>query len=504
MSHRRDLNNDLSPQERTSLINLMLDFLNDSIVAEHTTIIHNDVHIFTGHRQYIERLENFLNSNGGGHFVPLPMWNPANPIPAEFNIVKARDNGTLRQPLANLNPNLPLPSQFAHPAVCQFSNGDDLGNAVNPWHGSVHIAIGGTMADFSNASAAPIFWCWHAFVDHIYWNWQNGCQNLLPFSRQSAWQPAWSPSATTRNPNNLDLFIVGNDGRVYTSWWYAGSDWSGINDNWRSLGGFFPPGAPVSAVARTPDILDLFVVGNDGRVYTSWWHVGSDWSGINDNWRSLGGFFPPGAPVSATTRNPNNLDLFVVGNDGRVYTSWWYAGSDWSGINDNWRSLGGFFPVGAPVSAVARTPDNLDLFIVGNDGRVYTSWWYAGSDWSGINDNWRSLGGFFPVGAPVSAVARTPDNLDLFIVGNDGRVYTSWWYAGSDWSGINDNWRSLGGFFPPSAPVSATTRNPNNLDLFVVGNDGRVYTSWWYAGSDWSGINDNWRSLGGFFPVPTE
>jgi len=22
------------------------------------------------------------------------------------------------------------------------------------------------------ASAAPIFWCWHSFVDHIYWDWQ--------------------------------------------------------------------------------------------------------------------------------------------------------------------------------------------------------------------------------------------------------------------------------------------------------------------------------------------
>ena len=42
--------------------------------------------------------------------------------------------------------------------------------------------------------------------------------------------------------------------------------------------------------------------------------------------------------------------------------------------------------------------DQLDCFITGNDGRVYTSWWHEGSDWSGINNNWRSIGGFFPVG----------------------------------------------------------------------------------------------------------
>src|SRR6185437_8477147 len=123
-------------------------------------------------------------------------------------------------------------------------------------------------------------------------------------------------------------------------------------------------------------------------------------------------------------------------NDGRrSYPSWWFQGVDWSGINDNWRPIGGFFPPGAPVAAVARTPTNLDLFITGNDARVYTSWWFQGVDWSGINDNWGPIGGFFPAAAPVAAVARTGTNLDLFITGNDARVYTSWWFQGVDWSG---------------------------------------------------------------------
>ncbi len=314
--------------------------------------------------------------------------------------------------------------------------------------------------------------------------------------------PAGAPiAAVSRKPGQLDLFVCGNDGRVYTSWWTEGQDWSGINDNWRSIGGVFPPGARLAAVARTPDNLDVFICGNDGRVYTSWWSAGADWSGINDDWRSIGGFFPAGAPLSAVARTPNNLDVFVCGNDGRVYTSWWFAGADWSGINDDWRTIGGFFPAGAPLSAVARTPNNLDVFVCGNDGRVYTSWWFAGADWSGINDDWRNIGGFFPAGAPLSAVARTPNNLDVFVCGNDGRVYTSWWFAGADWSGINDDWRSIGGIFPAGAPLAATARTPNNLDVFVCGNDGRVYTSWWFAGADWSGINDNWRSIGGIFPA---
>ncbi|MGH3470463.1 MAG: hypothetical protein ACRDPG_00255, partial [Nocardioidaceae bacterium] len=100
---------------------------------------------------------------------------------------------------------------------------------------------------------------------------------------------------------------------------------------------------------------------------------------------------------TCVARMSNQLDLFVTGNDGRVYTSWWHEGSDWSGINDNWSPIGGFFPQDALVAAVARASDQLDLFVTGNDGRVYTSWWHEGSDWSGINDNWRPIGGFFPV-----------------------------------------------------------------------------------------------------------
>ena len=91
---------------------------------------------------------------------------------------------------------------------------------------------------------------------------------------------------------------------------------------------------------------------------------------------------------------------------------------------------------------MARESGQLDCFITGNDGRVYTSWWHEGSDWSGINDNWRAIGGFFPAAAPVAALARMSDQLDCFITGNDGRVYTSWWHEGSDWSGINNNWRA--------------------------------------------------------------
>ncbi len=171
MTHRADLNG-LGAPDRQALVNLMLQYLTDAVVANHLNITHSGLEIFTGHRAYIAGMEAFLAANGGGQFVPLPMWNPANPIPPEFNVVKAQDNGTARPALQNLNPNRPLPAQYEYPAVCSFQSGSVLGNAINGWHGGLHVAVGGTMGNGTIASAAPIFWCWHAFLDHVYWDWQ--------------------------------------------------------------------------------------------------------------------------------------------------------------------------------------------------------------------------------------------------------------------------------------------------------------------------------------------
>jgi hypothetical protein len=126
----------------------------------------------------------------------------------------------------------------------------------------------------------------------------------------------------------------------------------------------------IVGLARVPEHLDVFSVGVDGRMTSAWWHDSTPWSGTF----TIGGFFPPGAPVAAVARSQDHLDVFVIGNDGRMYTSWWHNGQNWSGTADNWLPIGGFFPVRAHVAAVARMTEHLDVFVVGKDGRMYTSW----------------------------------------------------------------------------------------------------------------------------------
>ncbi len=150
----------------------MLAYINDDVVDAHVHINHSGSDLLQGHRDYIQELEGYLRANGASAFVPLPKWDPATAIPSEFNVVKPTDGGTELPPLEDLNPSLPLPRTFSSPSVCSFPSAAVLGNSLNGWHGEVHVQIGGTMGDARIASAAPIFWCWHAFIDDVYATWQ--------------------------------------------------------------------------------------------------------------------------------------------------------------------------------------------------------------------------------------------------------------------------------------------------------------------------------------------
>ena len=69
MTHRADLNG-LSGSDRQTLVNLMLQYLTDAVVANHLNITHSGLEIFTGHRAYIAGMEAFLSAN----FIPEPRF----------------------------------------------------------------------------------------------------------------------------------------------------------------------------------------------------------------------------------------------------------------------------------------------------------------------------------------------------------------------------------------------------------------------------------------------
>jgi hypothetical protein len=189
-----------------------------------------------------------------------------------------------------------------------------------------------------------------------------------------------------------------------------------------------PFGPPVSAVMRNSSSLDVFSIGRDGRIMAAAWEqqvLEGQWRGW---WHIRGGKTSKNAKVASVSRDPNKLDVFVVGNNGRIYTAAWdkkVNESEWRG----WWSIGELVaPPGSAISAVSRDPNKLDVFVVGNNGRIYTAAW----DQNVSQGKWRGWwniqeGKDCPPGAPVSAVSRDPNKLDVFVVGNNGRIYTAAW-----------------------------------------------------------------------------
>jgi hypothetical protein len=297
-------------------------------------------------------------------------------------------------------------------------------------------------------------------------------------------------AAVARDVNKLDLFIAGTDGKTYTAAWdrnVTNGQWRGW---WNILTGATPVGGTVSAISRDPAKLDVFVVSNDGGVYTAAWDAAvanGQWRGW---WRILDLAAKPGSPVAAVSRDPNKLDIFVAGADGKTYTAAWdqnVASGQWRGW---WNILTGAIPAGGTITAVARDPGKLDIFLVSNDGGIYTAAWdahVANAQWRGW---WRILNGVAAPGSAVAAVARDPGKLDVFVIGSDHGVYTAAWdanVANGQWRGW---WKILNGVAAPGSGVAAVSRDANKLDVFIVGTDGALWTAAWdanVASAQWRG-----------------
>lgn len=164
--------NIMPPNERAQLARRIEEYVTPEIIQEHLDAIrlgmHDDpVGFLSFHRRYIGGLEVFLLQLGYLRWVPLPMWDPREPIPQEFNIPNSGP-GRLR----DLNPNISFSPQFDNENLADFSTVEELGEALRNRHNEVHRRIGGIMNDLRRAPEAPIFWPFHSFIDDIWWKWQ--------------------------------------------------------------------------------------------------------------------------------------------------------------------------------------------------------------------------------------------------------------------------------------------------------------------------------------------
>ena len=232
----------------------------------------------------------------------------------------------------------------------------------------------------------------------------------------------------------------------------------------------------VTVVARAINNIDVFAVSDiNGGVYTSAWDPKGGWKG----WWRIGNLkASPGSRVAAVSRGPNKLNIFVADYKGYVHTAAWDGeeGSGWRG----WWTLGNSYDSktvpGGSVTAIARAPDELDVFVAGKDTNVWAKRWTGNTGWSA---GWERVGkaGAMKVvpGSPIAVVSTNANNLSLFLADATGRIkYTR--VNGEAWG--KANWRNIqNGHTSPGGSVTATLNGPYHIDLFVVGSSGGVFTA---------------------------
>jgi hypothetical protein len=120
-----------------------------------------------------------------------------------------------------------------------------------------------------------------------------------------------APAAVSRNTNRIDVFYVGPNGHLWTSWWDGSQSvwWSAPTD----LGGVQLSSAP-AAVSRNTNRIDVFYVGPNGHLWTSWWDGSQSiwWSAPTD----LGGAQPSSAPA---TTHWFSREVYYRGPDGNLW-----------------------------------------------------------------------------------------------------------------------------------------------------------------------------------------
>ncbi|MGI8783684.1 MAG: neuraminidase-like domain-containing protein [Acidobacteriota bacterium] len=347
-------------------------------------------------------------------------------------------------------------------------------------------------------------------------------------------------AAAAPSADRLELFTVGKDGGVHHAWWGPpanGGQWS----DWERLDNGFsvPVGSPVTVYVR-PTILELFVFGSTAFPHTRQAKIqpnGLNWLPWTSVPAGAGLTGPPvhvevtaispapgrlllltldknGTPLviardatqmwdgwypldsTGTPTFPSSVSVPAVANTGSVHIFLlgpWDHGDvtekvgDQDHLSGNWNAYGlpqTPIPLYSPVTAIARSDLNIDVFVVGDDGSIQGFGLHKPApDQSHIRDpKWFRIGTLsVPKRSPIAAVARGQQNLDLFVVGKDGRIYQAWWDpqfnegAWSEWTAISAAHET----FPARAPITAINRRPGHIDLFVVGNDGRIYSAWW-------------------------
>jgi len=296
--------------------------------------------------------------------------------------------------------------------------------------------------------------------------------------------PANAPVATAFYPlnNQLEAFLVGNDGAVYLIW-------KAQNDVWNSpvpltAAGFAPPGAPLAALYYPlNEQLEVFVVDNTGAINVLWkaqngtWNVPVALTGP--------GLAPSGASLSGVYYPLNEqLEVFVVDNTGAINVLWKAQNGTWNAPVA--LTVGGLLPPGGGLTSVYYPPnEQLEVHFIDNAGAVEVLW-------KAQNGTWNTPVGLGPAGQapPGAAIASVyyplNEQLETFFIDGAGALNVLWKVHNGTWA--QPVAITPASFAAPGGSVAATYYwLGTQLEVFASDAAGGVQLMWKALNSTWRG-----------------
>jgi len=281
--------------------------------------------------------------------------------------------------------------------------------------------------------------------------------------------------------HQLEMFAVGSDGRAYTLWKQNNQAWEVPAPI--SPPDLFPPGAGVTA-AYYPlnQQLEVFAVGNDGRVYLLW-------KANNGPWHdpvpiSSEGFARPGGNLTVAYYPINDqLELLLIGNDGRAYVLWKDNNGPWHDPAPI--SLANLAPPGAAITCCLYPVfGQLEVFVAGNDGSVHVLWKQNNGLWQ--EPARIAPPGFTDPGACITAISYPLDNqLEVLVAGHDRSINLIWKRDNGPWAPPAS--LTPPGFLAPGSRLSSVYYPlGHQLEAFAIGTDGRMNVIWKSNNGAWA------------------
>ena len=308
--------------------------------------------------------------------------------------------------------------------------------------------------------------------------WQNAAQitsssNLAPRGAHIALAP-WGS-------NRLAAFFVANDGSV--RYFYEENDGAWQGSFALTAANFAPPGARVGTGMQGTSRLDVFVIANTGALNVMTVVGTGTWSGPTAI--STTNYAAPGAAIATGVQTGNQLDVFTVRTNGALTAIWIQgtAATGWQGPTAI--SAANIYPSGAPIATNTHGSQQMDVFGVGNDGRLkaYYVNWSIIPFWDGpVNlSNAIATGG-----TEVSTITWPSNQSNVFFMSSTGALQWLRWPGTGNWVGPTAL-TSTGAAYP-NASIAAATEG-SKLDLFLVAHRGLSKASATSGSGPWSAFS---------------